>query len=262
VVDEFLFRPEVALQAFFGAMNDVARVMHARGDGFFVRPVARGVRTEPGRGWAMAVFAGDAFGYLEWPAALLGRGVKRVAREALRSFFRFRAQLQNAGHPFADIASQRLVGVAVLVLDDPGRIFVLQDPAASDRLDAAVAACRGARARSDVFHRLGAGVGVRGDRRCGGCGSRILRFGAGGFPRCAIVRGCVSQGGRKRRDAGGAQHRCQPTGFVGDFHSKCRTSLSVHYRLSGGEVNDAALSFSQRGAKRQRASIYRATMRQ
>lgn len=53
-VDKFLFRAEVAFETFSGAVNDVARVVHAQRDGFFVWPIARGVwdpaRLTRGRG--------------------------------------------------------------------------------------------------------------------------------------------------------------------------------------------------------------------
>lgn len=62
VVDKFFFGAEMAAEAFVGAMDNVARVVHAEAEGLFVGPVARGVRAEPCGGWAVAIFAGDPVG--------------------------------------------------------------------------------------------------------------------------------------------------------------------------------------------------------
>jgi hypothetical protein len=48
-------------------------------------------------------------------------------------------------------------------------------------------------------------------------------------------------------------------GMEGNSHARLRTSCSPHYRV---ERSRAALSFSQRGAKRQRPSIYTVECRQ
>ena len=56
-----------------------------------------------------------------------------------------------------------MVGAAVFVLKNPGGIFVLEDAAAGDGLDAAVAAGGGASARADVFDGF-AGIVVCGGR--------------------------------------------------------------------------------------------------
>jgi len=66
----------------------------------------------------VAIFAGHALNF-KCAAALLRRRIQRVACEALRRFFRFRAQFQNPRHAFANVSSQYLVGAAVFVLDDP-----------------------------------------------------------------------------------------------------------------------------------------------
>jgi hypothetical protein len=116
-----------------------------------VRPRTGGMRTEPGRRWAVTILAGDTFGDFECAAALLGRRIQCVTRQALRGFFGLRAEFQNPRHAFADVSGQCLVGAAVLVLDDPGRIFVLENATAGDRLYAAMAACGRAGAGADVF---------------------------------------------------------------------------------------------------------------
>ena len=135
-------------------MNYVTRVVHSRSNGFFVRPFARGMRAEPRRGRSVAIFAAHAFGNFKRAPALFWRGIERVARQTLRRLLRFRAKFQDARHAFADIAGERLVGAAVLVLQNPGGVFGLQDAAVRDRLHAAVATGGGAGARPDVFLRV------------------------------------------------------------------------------------------------------------
>src|SRR5262249_56249257 len=75
VVNEFVFRTEMAFEAFFGAMNHVARVRHSQLNGFFMRPAGCSVRAEPTGSRTMAIFAGDAFGDFELAATLLGFGI-------------------------------------------------------------------------------------------------------------------------------------------------------------------------------------------
>jgi len=126
MVNKFIFRSEMAFKAFFGAVNHVSCVMHPQRQRFLVRPGSRRMRTQPAGSGAVAVFAGDAFGNFERAAALLQWRIQCVARQALRRFFCFRAQFQDSRHALANVHGQRLVSTAVLVLDDPGRIFVLQ----------------------------------------------------------------------------------------------------------------------------------------
>ena len=79
VIYKFIFCSQMAFQAAIRAVDDVARVVHAKRDGFFVRPVFCGVRAEPcGRG-AVAIFAGDAVSEFKCTAALFRRGIERVA---------------------------------------------------------------------------------------------------------------------------------------------------------------------------------------
>ena len=192
-------------------MDHVARVAHSERDGFFVRPVARGVRTEPcGRG-AVAIFAGDAFGQFEWTAALLRRGVERMTCEALRRFFGFRIEFQNAGDAFADVSGQRLICTTVLVFYDPGRILILENAAASNGFDAAVAACGGAGAGADIFHWLAVRIGRLGGRRCSV--SSDLASGIASLFRRTFER-------RAQREERSAQRGAQPIGFGDDLHSQ------------------------------------------
>ena len=109
------------------------------------------MRTEPSRSRPVAVFAGHTFGDFEGATALVWRGVKRVASEAFGGFPSLGAQFQDMRHAFTDVSSERLVGAAVLVLKDPGRILILQDAAFRDWFNVSVAARRGARSRANVF---------------------------------------------------------------------------------------------------------------
>ena len=119
VIDKFVFCPEVALQAFFRAMNHAARVGHPQRHGLFMQPRTRGVGTEPSRGRPMTVFAGYAFRNFKRAPPLFGRSVERMARQAFWSLLGVCAQFQDARHAFADVPRQRLIRAAVLVLKDP-----------------------------------------------------------------------------------------------------------------------------------------------
>ena len=170
----------------------------------------------------MAVLAGDSFGGFECAAALLGRRIQRVTGKTLRRFFGLRAEFQNSRHAFADVAGQRLVGAAVLVLDDPGRILVLENPAAGDGLYTAVTTCGRAGTGTDVFDGL-------------------------------------TLGGKQVWDS---QKRCAEENAkdaeVGDFaHSVCRRiCLLISFAPRGSQR--AELPFSPRVTKRQRGAIYSA----
>lgn len=141
-----------------------------------MRPVACGVRTKPCGGGTVAIFAGYAFRQLEWAAALLGRRVERMTREALRRFFGLRIEFQNTGDAFADISGQCLVRATMLILDNPGGIFVLQNAAAWDGFDAAVTARGGTGAGTDIFLLL-KGVASRSARRALLLNAAIFRGG-------------------------------------------------------------------------------------
>lgn len=245
VVDKFLPGAQMTLEAFLGAMNNIAGIAHSQRERFFFRPIPRGVRAEPGGSGPVAIFAGDAFRQFERPAALLWSRVKGVAREAFWSFFRFRTQFQDARHAFADIPGQRLVRTAVLVPGNPSGVFVLQNSAAFDGRDATVTAGGRARTWADIFLRL-RGIAGRGGRRSG---SRRL----------AILRGSRANRENEGQGQREAQRGAQPMGMKVNSHARLRTSDSPHYRV---EHNRAALSFSRRGAKRQRPSIYTMKCRQ
>ena len=65
VVHEFLFAAEMATEAFFRALHQIARVNHSQRDGLLVGPIAFRVRTEPpGRG-AVATLAAHAFAHVK-----------------------------------------------------------------------------------------------------------------------------------------------------------------------------------------------------
>src|SRR5215475_7766622 len=106
----------------------------------------------------MTVFARNAFRDFKLAALLLGLCVKRVADKTFWRFFGFCAELENAGHAFADVAGESLISAAVFIFQDPRGIFGLEDATAGDGSDAAVAARGGARARTDEFHGLGTGT--------------------------------------------------------------------------------------------------------
>src|SRR5260370_2590142 len=116
-----------------------------------MRPRSYCVRPHPRRRRPVAVFAGHAFRNFKRASALLRRRIQRVARQALRRFLGFRAHFQDARHPFANLSSQRLLRPAVLIIADPRRIFLLQNPAACDGLHASVTTRRCTRTRTDIF---------------------------------------------------------------------------------------------------------------
>src|SRR6476646_4681360 len=120
----------MTLETFFRAMNYVARIGHTQRDGLFVRPVARGVRTEPRGGGAVAIFAGDAFRQFERADAEVRRWVEHMASEALRRIFSLRIEFQNPGDAFADFSGKGLIRAAVFIRNDPHGIFVLENAAA------------------------------------------------------------------------------------------------------------------------------------
>ncbi len=119
-----------------------------------MRPVAGRVRPKPAGSGSVAILAGNALGNFEGPPALVRCGVQRVADEAFRRFFRFASELQNAGHALSHLARERLIGAAVLVLQNPGGVLGLQDAAVRNGFHAAVTARCGARSRSDVLNGL------------------------------------------------------------------------------------------------------------
>src|SRR5277367_1135896 len=125
-------------------------------------PIAAGVRTEPSLRRAVTIFAGDAIGKFESPPTLFRRSVKRVAEQAFGSVFGFGVEFQDARHALADWPGEGLIGAAVLVLQNPGGVFVLINAAARDGLHAAVATGGRAGAWANVLDRFGS---IRGRRR-------------------------------------------------------------------------------------------------
>src|SRR5208283_114277 len=153
-------------------MDDISRVGHALCDGFLVRPLSRGMRTQPGRGRAMTVFAGNSIGNLKRSAALLRSSRKRMADQALLRLLRFGAKLQNARHALADFAGKGLIRATVLVLQNPCGIFVLEDATVRDRFYTAMTTGSRAGTRPDVFNglwrvRCAKSGGQEAKQRCG-----------------------------------------------------------------------------------------------
>ena len=183
----------MAFEAFSRAHDHVPRIDHvkfANRSRVFFGGIFGGVLAKPSLRGSVAVFAGDAFGEFKRARAQFRRRSEYVARETFRRFFGF-AKFKNFGHAFADVAGERLEGPAVFVLDDPGRIFVLQDAAAGDGFDAAVATGGGARAGANVF------VG-------------------GGIPSgTARLRGKQRRGSERN-----AQHGERDAGMIGDGHAR------------------------------------------
>ena len=63
------------------------------------------------------------------------------------------AQPKDARHSLADVSGQGLVGLRVLVLNDPRAVFILEDVVFRARCHASMAARGGARPRPRVFSR-------------------------------------------------------------------------------------------------------------
>src|SRR6266853_1560544 len=153
VVHKFFRRAEVARQALLRAPDQITRVIHPRCNGLLVRPATRDVRPEPRRRGPVAAFAGDAFIQFECLGARVRRHVKRVASETLRRLLRL-AHAKNPANALAHLARKRLVGLRVLILDDPNAVFVLENAAIGAGLDAPVATRGAARAGPRVLTRL------------------------------------------------------------------------------------------------------------
>lgn len=213
VVNEFVFGAEMAFKAFSRPVNDVSRLVHAKLDGLFVRPAVGRVRAKPARGWTVAVFARDSFGDFKLAALLFRFCIERVADEAFRRFFCFSTQFQNPCYAFADVPGESLIRAAVLVFQNPGGIFSLENATASDRFYASVATCGGAGAGTDVFHWLS---------------GRIFCLGA-------------KRGGKQRKKS--ANERSQNVTFVQSEHPSAGRVL-LYISLVLGEVNDGSWSCS------------------
>src|SRR3989442_11546999 len=119
-----------------------------------MRPRFCRVRPQPRRRRPVAVFAGYAFGNFKRASALLRSWIECVAHQALRRFFRLRAQFQDTRHPFSDVSDERLIRAAMLVLDDPRRIFILKNAAARYGPHASVTTRRCTRTWADIFDGL------------------------------------------------------------------------------------------------------------
>src|ERR1700730_10723793 len=201
----------------------------------FLWCLARGMLPQPPLRWPVAVFAGNTVRNFERPPALFRRSVQGVARQTLRCLLGLGRKLKDARHALANASCQRLMGPAMLLLNDPGAIFVLQNAAARDRFDAAVATRCSAGARSYVFSRLA-------NVRTGSSGSRRPWA---GLPRSG--RTSVHRRSRKRRQAAHSGAPAQGNGGVS--HSEGRKKLIAYIRAVRGSQR-SALPFSRRLPRR------------
>ena len=151
VIHKLALRTQVTLQTFLRAVNHIPRVHHSQRNRFLVCPLSLRMRPEPRRRRAVAIFAGNSVRYFKRPPALSDGRIECVARQTFRRIFRFGAQLQDTRHALTNVPGQRLVRLAVLILNNPRGVFVLQDAAIGHRLHAAMATGRRARARADVL---------------------------------------------------------------------------------------------------------------
>ena len=116
--------------------------------------------------------------------------------QAFRGFFGF-SQIQNFRHTLADVAGQRLIGATVLVLNDPGGIFILQNAAAGHRFYTAMATGGGAGAGADIF---------------------VVRF---------VLRQCAARGARSKKRESGERANVErdsakpSAGMIGASHARC-----------------------------------------
>lgn len=111
----------------------------------------------------------------------------------------------------------------MLVLQDPGGIFVLKNTAPGDGLDAAVTTGGGTGTGADIFNGLG---GIGGGRRCGG----------------------------RSEEQGGEDQRAAKEVVVAERHEVRKSSFCL-YRREAVQVNGKGWSFTGDCAKRQRAAI-------
>src|SRR5208282_4082248 len=130
----------MAREAHFAALDQVARVVHAQGDGLLVRPASFRVAAEPcGRG-TVAILAAYAITQIKSMRSLRRGDIERMTREALRRRLGF-AHIQNGGHPFTHSSGERDKCFGVLIADDPNAVFILADAIIGARRDTPVATC-------------------------------------------------------------------------------------------------------------------------
>src|SRR5258706_6033506 len=150
----------MTLHALFCAMDDVSRVIHSQRNRFVMRPRASRVRPQPRGRRPVAVFTRDTLGNFERTPLLFRAAIERVACQALWCFFRLGAELENSRHSLANVSGESLIRLSVLVLENPGGVFVLQDAAPGNRFHAAVTTRGGARSGTDILD----GLGLRGNQ--------------------------------------------------------------------------------------------------
>ena len=153
MIHGFFGRAQMAAQALLAALHQVARIVQPEFERLFVLPSARGVRAQPRRRRAVAIFAAHAVGEIEGAGALIGRNIQRVASQTTR-----RRVGARQSHDLRDAHSHRIGQVhkcvRVLIAHHPGAVFVLQHRGLVARLYASVATGRTARPRSGVFRWL------------------------------------------------------------------------------------------------------------
>src|SRR5258708_34679252 len=140
--------------ALYRSPAQCSRVVHPLGNGLLMRPTTGGVRPEPRRRGPVAAFAGDAFIQFECLSTGVGRHVKRVAGETLRRLLRL-AHAKNPADALAHLARKRLVGLRVLVLDDPNAVLILKNTVIGAGFYTAVATCGAAGTGTCVLACLG-----------------------------------------------------------------------------------------------------------
>src|SRR5215469_10894317 len=144
----------MARQTLFRPQAQVLGVIHAHRDRFFMRPIARGMRSQPLRRGAMAALAADSIVYIECPCFLAFRNIKSVAGKAFGSMRGVGCAktlfAQNLCDALRHLVVQNVPGFGVLVLKDPGAVLVLQNLGLASRLDRSVASRSTARSRTYV----------------------------------------------------------------------------------------------------------------
>jgi hypothetical protein len=98
MVHRFLRGPEVTREALLAALDEVARVIHPEFKRLVIIPITRGMGTEPGGGWPVAILATDAVGEIECAGALVHGSIQRMASQTACLSVGLR-QSHDIGHP-------------------------------------------------------------------------------------------------------------------------------------------------------------------
>src|SRR5258706_8702748 len=84
MIHEFFASAQVTGEALLRAMDEIARVVHARFDGLLMSPAASGVRAQPVGRRPVTALATHAVRRIERASTLIDRNIERMAGEALR----------------------------------------------------------------------------------------------------------------------------------------------------------------------------------